>query len=129
MAIQRDTTQRQAIRKAFRQAGRPLNPQEVLRAARPAARGLGIATVYRALKDLLRRGDITAVQIPGEPPRYEICGKSHHHYFRCRSCQQVFDINGCPGNFRGLTPRGFRLEDHELVLYGLCGACNRPPRS
>jgi Fur family ferric uptake transcriptional regulator len=68
------------------------------------------------------------MQIPGEPPRYETCGKTHHHYFRCRSCEQVFDIEGCPGHFEDLVPKGFALEDHELILYGLCSRCSKPAR-
>ena len=121
--MQRKTNQRDAILQVFEEARGPLNPQQVLEAAGRYAQGLGIATVYRTLRALVERGHLTAVQIPGEPSRYERCGKGHHHYFRCRTCAQVFNIEGCPGNFAALVPRGFRLEDHELVLHGLCAGC------
>ena len=52
----RKTSQRSALLKAFEHAGRPLSPTESLALARPHARGLGIATVYRNLKFLMQRG-------------------------------------------------------------------------
>lgn len=124
--MERNTAQRRAICRAFEESGRPMSPQEVLKAAEPHASGLGIATVYRTLNSLAESGWLLAVQIPGEPPRYEMCGKAHHHHFRCRSCNQVYEIQGCPGNLEPLLPKGFRLEGHEVVLYGLCATCPKP---
>ena len=40
-----------------------------------------------------------------------------------RDCTRVFEIHGCPGDLRELTPAGFQLESHEVVLYGLCARC------
>jgi Fur family ferric uptake transcriptional regulator len=63
------------------------------------------------------------VELPGESPRYERSGIGHHHHFRCRSCARVFEIHGCPGDLRELTPEGFRLESHDVTLYGQCARC------
>jgi Fur family ferric uptake transcriptional regulator len=121
--VERNTRQRQAIRNALEKADRPLGPLEVLKAARIFAPGLGIATVYRTLKGLVEEGWLVAVDLPGEPPRYETAGKTHHHHFRCRRCDRVYEIRGCPPDLKRLAPRGFRLEGHEIVLYGLCTTC------
>jgi Fur family transcriptional regulator, ferric uptake regulator len=123
MSMQRETSQRKAIRRALTAAGRPLGPNEILDSARDTVPGLGIATVYRNVKALLEEGWIVAVELPGEPARYEIAGKDHHHHFLCRACDSVFEIEGCPGNIRAVTPDGFQLERHEVVLYGLCTTC------
>jgi Fur family ferric uptake transcriptional regulator len=122
--MQRDTKQRQAIRRAIDEAGRPLSPREVLEAARVHQPGLGIATVYRTLKALVEEGALTQVELPGEPPRYETHGKRHHHHFHCRACDRVYELEGCPEGLRSLTPAGFSLESHEVVLYGRCAACS-----
>lgn len=121
--MERDTQQRRAIGAALDEADRPLGPQEVLDAARRRSPGLGIATVYRTLKAWVESGRLQQVDLPGEPPRYERTGKSHHHHFHCRRCDRVYEIDGCPEGLRGLTPPGFSLESHELVLYGRCSAC------
>jgi Fur family transcriptional regulator, ferric uptake regulator len=121
--MQRETRQRQAIRRAFTEAGHPLSPKELHEAARSFVQGLGIATVYRNLNALQEEGWIEAVELPGQPPRYEVAGKDHHHHFHCRSCDRVYEVEGCPGNVASVTPDGFQLEDHEMVLYGLCVRC------
>jgi Fur family transcriptional regulator, ferric uptake regulator len=121
--MERDTQQRRAIRAAFRTAGRPLSPQEVLEAAQTDVPRLGIATVYRNVKALVDEGWLAPVELPGEPPRYEIAGKEHHHHFMCRHCDRVYELDGCSGNLRAGVPRGFRVEGHEVVVYGLCRAC------
>ena len=125
----RNTSQRRALLKAFEKAARPLSPQQALELAAPHADGLGIATVYRNLKAMAAGGVLKAVSLPGESTaRYELCGKAHHHHFHCRRCHHVYEVEGCPGNIEPLAPKGFLLEDHEVVLYGLCAAC-QPKRS
>jgi len=84
---------------------------------------LGIATVYRNLRTLQDSGWLEAVELPGEPARYEVAGKGHHHHFHCRDCDRVYEVDGCPGNLDEVTPQGFQLENHEFVLYGLCDTC------
>jgi Fur family transcriptional regulator, ferric uptake regulator len=121
--MERDTQQRRAIRRAFREAGRPLSPQEVLAVAGPESPGIGPATVYRTVKGLVERGWLTPVALPGEPPRYEVSGKEHHHHFHCRGCGRLYELEGCPEGLKTLTPSGFHLEAHEVVLYGRCSGC------
>jgi Fur family transcriptional regulator, ferric uptake regulator len=121
--MQRETRQRTAIREALEAAGHPLSPRELLDAASRRVESLGIATVYRNLKAFQEEGWIVSVELPGEPPRYEMAGKDHHHHFHCRKCDRVFEVEGCPGNLAAVTPEGFELESHEFVLYGRCEAC------
>lgn len=122
------TRQRSAIETSLHQAGRPLLPQEVLALAQRTVPGLSIATVYRQLKALVDEGALRAVQLAGDPPRYEPAAQGHHHHFQCTRCQRVFDVPGCPGNLAHLAPDGFVVEDHEVTLYGRCADCAPPPR-
>lgn len=121
--MERNTRQRDAIRQVFEEQPRPLGPIEVLEYGRDHVSKLGIATVYRTINSLVDSGWLVPVELPGEPPRYEKSGAAHHHHFRCRQCSRVFEIHGCPGDLRELTPKGFTLESHEVVLYGLCNTC------
>ncbi len=123
MTAERRTKQKDAITAALGRAGKPLLPGEVLAAARRRQPGLGIATVYRALRAMLEAGLVACVRIPGSPPRYELTSTGHHHYFRCRSCRRVFNVEACPESFQAPVPKGFRVEDHDVVLYGRCAAC------
>ena len=107
-----------------RRGGAPLESAGGAGGRRVHRPGLGIATVYRTLKALVEEGALTQVELPGEPPRYETHGKRHHHHFHCRACDRVYELEGCPEGLRSLTPAGFSLESHEVVLYGRCAACS-----
>lgn len=125
MVMERSTRQRTAIMAAFQDARRPLLPAEVLALAIQHSPKLGIATVYRNLKAMVDEGVIKAVLLPGESPRFELKEhQHHHHHFQCKACNRVYDIDACPGNLSRLAPKGFRVDDHELTLYGRCIECN-----
>lgn len=126
--MQRKTSQREAITGAFTETERPLSPQEVLDAAQGEVPGMGIATVYRNIKRLTAEGWLVPVEIAGEPTRYERAGKRHHHHFHCQVCDRVFEVHGCVDTIRQLTPRGFELLGHDLVLMGRCAECVKQGR-
>ncbi len=121
---QRQTQQREAIARVIGAAAGPLTAREIHARARQEMCGLGIATVYRALKLLLEGREIKGVVLPSGEPRYESSGRGHHDHFLCRACEQVFDL-GCPLKMaRGTSlPGGFVVEDHEVTLFGLCPGC------
>ena len=63
--VSRKTKQRDAVRAILADAERPLSVDELLKAASRRVKGLGVATVYRAVAALLNEGWIEAVEIPG----------------------------------------------------------------
>lgn len=123
--LKRNTRQQAVILEVFREAAAPLSPRGVLSEARRSLPQVGLATVYRALKGLLEEGVLAPVELPGLPVLYELAGKSHRHFFRCRKCEKMYEVQGCSELIRRLLPRGFRLETHEVFLQGLCAACKR----
>lgn len=123
----RDTSQRRAIWRVLELADRPLTSAEILEAAQASVPGMGVATVYRAVKALQLEGLLHQVELPADVPRYELSGKDHHHHFHCRICQRVFEVDACPGELTHLAPPGFTLERHEVILYGRCPACAAQP--
>ncbi len=107
------------------ETNRPLEVNEIHGMAREKVSNLGIATVYRALKDLVEEGWLKKVELPGQAVFYERSDLKHHHHFHCRSCGKVYDISTCPGTLASAAPQGFKVEDHELVLYGQCAVCRK----
>ena len=124
MAIQtRNTRQKDAIREAFANAGRPLSHEEALQLAQQRVDGLSIATVYRNINSLLDEKWLAPVEVPGDTTRYEVSGKGHHHHFQCNRCGKLFDLKGCGVEIKMAVPSGFRTTGHEFFVYGLCNAC------
>ena len=121
--MERDTRQRQAIYKAMVNAGRPLAVNELFILAKSEIAELGIATVYRNLKALQAEKRIIQVDLPGKPPRWELLPEEHHHHFLCRTCNKLFEVYDCPDDLQRLLPKGYSLEEHDILLRGQCDAC------
>ncbi len=124
MPRKRHTQQRTVIESILLNTKHPLLPSEILEIARDELPSLGIATVFRALKDLLSEEIVRKVSIGTDAVRYE--GKrDHHHHFKCVDCDNVFDLHSCPGNMEKLLPPGFELIDHDITLFGRCASCGK----
>ena len=123
--MKRDTQQRNSIHKAIANAHRPLSVNEVFELAQQDVSGLGIATVYRNIKSLLSEGQIVQVELPGQPPHWEMAPESHHHHFLCRNCAKIYEIKDCPEDLIRLLPAGYTLEEHDILLRGVCKTCNK----
>ena len=120
---ERNTRQKAAVIEVLEESPTPLAAPQILTKAQEIVPSISQATVYRILKGLLERDTIATVKLPGEVPLYELAGKSHHHYFRCRQCGFMYEVSGCTKLLKGLVPRGFNLEGHELFLFGTCSSC------
>lgn len=120
--MQRKTLQRENIQAVLKEAARPLTVHEILERAARKVPSLGIATVYRCVKALMESGEVSLVEIVGEPLRYETAHLAHHHHFVCDTCRKVFDLQGCVP-ISALVPSGFKLRSHEIVLFGTCASC------
>ena len=124
--VQRKTKQRAIIAECFETTERPLSPAEAHALAAKTHPSIGIATVYRAVNDLLEEGSLTPIHIGGTT-RFEPSNKTHHHHFYCRDCEKVFCLDNCPVPESDLAPRGYKVEDHALVVSGVCKTCVQDP--
>lgn len=121
--MQLKTQRRSSILQVLDDLGRPVTAQELLEVASTKSPGLGLATVYRALKRLVEVGDVQKIEVAGVAPHYERKRDKHHHFFVCEDCRKMFDLEGCPGGFKKLLPEGFKMHTHEVVIYGACPDC------
>lgn len=114
----RETKQRNAIRKAFEETGRPLSPREVLDIASSDVPNLGIATVYRNIKAMVETGDLMQVELPGQPPRYDLPKSERQPLMLCEKTNRVFfaDNNKISLNIPKID--GFDVKGYQIILYG-----------
>ena len=122
--MKRHTQQRSALTRVIEEAKRPLSPREMHEALLALVPGAGLATVYRAIKELVEEGWLQPVNVPGEPPRYERANLPRHHHFLCRACGRLFDLEPLKTpRFVSLAPKGSVVDEEELVLKGTCAEC------
>lgn len=120
----RRTRQREALVELLENSAGPLSVPELLEKVNAGEETVGIATIYRTLKLLTESDRIRAVTFADGTVRYERAELGHHHHFHCRSCDKVFDLEGCPFHLHaeGL-PQGYVVESHEITFQGLCPKC------
>lgn len=115
----RSTKQRDAIKKAFEEADRPLGPQEVLEIAGKMVNKLGIATVYRNIKTMLEQNELEAVELPGQPSRYDLPRKKEANtsLLMCEKTNRVFYGNA---DLKIDLPKipGFNVKNYQVIIYG-----------
>lgn len=135
----RVTEPRRALLRLLARGGEPLSIQEMWEAVN-AASGKGAAgdesvnlvTVYRFANLLVEMGLVRRIEFGQGYFRYEREEPQdgpHHHHLVCRRCGRVEDFHGCdiaPLASRLEAQSGFRVERHQLELYGTCAACRQP---
>lgn len=75
--MERHTRQRQAVVDALARSGQALSPQDLLEHAKADVPSLNLSTVYRQIKGLQDAGQIVRVELPGQPPRFEIMASAN----------------------------------------------------
>lgn len=88
---------------------------------------IGIATVYRQLNLLLSMGQLSALELPGQPLHYELTDRGIHHHFVCRACGRVYPVEARLESIQSMNPAGFILERCAVILYGRCRDCTGSP--
>ena len=123
----RKTNQREGVFQVLKDSKGPLTPQEILERTLKITSNVGIATIYRTIKLLAEAKEIVAVTLPDGQSRYELAHLDHHHHFKCRSCLKIYDLDHCPIEIGKnlILPNGFKLDGHEITLFGTCANCQK----
>ncbi|HEX8768658.1 MAG TPA: Fur family transcriptional regulator [Jatrophihabitans sp.] len=82
--------------------------------------------VYDVLRVLTTAGLVRRIEPAGSPARYEARVGDNHHHLVCRSCGTIADVDCAVGETPCLTAsddRGFRIDEAEVVYWGLCPQC------
>ncbi len=99
---------------------------DLLSEAKLARRGVGRATVFRALELFEQLGLVERLDLPNGEHAYIVCQASHHHHVICTRCGRSAEVGDLGiGSIAGEveSQTGFLIDSHRIELYGLCPEC------
>lgn len=122
----RSTAPRRAVAAAAVRFPGAFTAEELTDRVRDDAPRVSTATVYRSIAAMAASGYLAPVGERDGATLYARCGEAgHHHHVVCTGCGATAPAP-CPVDgaaLAALTPAGFSVTSHEVLIYGLCAAC------
>jgi Fur family ferric uptake transcriptional regulator len=106
-------------------ADRELSGQDLHALLRQSPQAMGLATVYRHLRQLQQRGLIRCRHLPSGEALFAPVERDEHH-LTCVDCGTTLVLEHCPMHnvqLHGDQAEGFQLLFHTLEFFGLCRNC------
>lgn len=110
---------------------RHLSAEDVYKELLNNGEEIGLATVYRVLTQFEAAGLVCRRHFETGQSVFELDSGEHHDHLVCMQCNKVVEF--CDPlieerQARIAAEHGFRIEDHALVIYGLCQDCRAAAR-
>lgn len=121
----RVTPQRLAVLEALHASTTHLSAEEVFVEVRGNLPNVSLATVYNALSELRRVGQVRALPVSGKV-RYDLVARGSHHHLVCEICHRVVDLD--PDSFPSpelpeSLAQGFDVLTAEVIFRSICPTC------
>ncbi|CAA6800071.1 MAG: Ferric uptake regulation protein FUR [uncultured Campylobacterales bacterium] len=126
----KNSTQREIILKALFHSKAHLSAEELSTLIKKEYdSSIGIATVYRVLSFLEDHKVVSSINIGNANSKaYEINPSDHHDHIVCTKCKKVLEFFN-PDleklQVEIANKNGFKLIDHDMILYGICAGCKK----
>ena len=124
------TKQRNRILEIFLEKDRHMTPEEVLDAVQPHIPSVGLATIYRTMKLLVKAGVAHERRFADGLLRYEIAVEGEHHdHIICLDCGKIVEFEDETIEERQelvAKEKGFTIVSHRLDIYARCQKPNCP---
>jgi Fur family ferric uptake transcriptional regulator len=115
----------QVLLEQLRLANRELSGQDLHALLRQGPQPMGLATVYRHLRQLQQRGLIRCRHLPSGEALFAPVERDEHH-LTCVDCGTTLVLEHCPMHevqLHGDHAEGFQMLFHTLEFFGLCRSC------
>lgn len=122
------TTPRKKILSILESSGvRHLSAEEIYKKLLESNHEVGLATVYRVLTQFESAGLVIRHNFEGGQSIFELDDGEHHDHMVCITCGVVKEFVDKTIEERQIEvakQNNFRMTDHSLYIYGVCGKCN-----
>lgn len=126
--LKRNTKQKLAVRHALSEAIGFVSAQQLHQILINHGSSIGLATVYRALNELVSQGEADSLQSLDGELVFRACGEGHHHHLICRGCGKTVEIEAEKVESwadQVAKSHGFSSPSHTIDIFGTCSACQK----
>jgi len=121
------TPQRRMIVEALLEAGAAeMTADEIFQKVRTAYPEVGLDTIYRNLRLLVKLNVVDEVKLTGKLAQYSLNQRHHAHELVCLECGAEIPLGHCPIKELEAVAReehGFVISSHRIELFGYCPHC------
>lgn len=103
--------------------------EDVFTELRDNGHDIGLATVYRVLSQFEQAGILVKRHFEGGQAVFELETGEHHDHLICLNCGKIVEFHDAKleaEQQKIAKKHGFELEEHNMVLYGVCSDCIKP---
>lgn len=100
--------------------------EDVFTELRDNGHDIGLATVYRVLSQFEQAGILVKRHFEGGQAVFELETGEHHDHLICLHCDKIVEFHDAKleaEQQKIAKKHGFELEEHNMVLYGVCSDC------
>lgn len=121
------TPQRRMIVEALLEAGEEqMTADEIYQKVRVIYPEVGLDTIYRNLRLLVKLNVVDEVKLSGKLAQYSLNRRAHQHEMVCLECGAETPLGHCPIKELEAVAReehGFIISSHRIELFGYCPKC------
>lgn len=124
------TPQRRMIVESLLETGdEQMTADDIYQKVRATYPEVGLDTIYRNLRLLVKLNVVDEVKLPGKLAQYSLNRRAHQHGLVCLECGVELPLGHCPIKELETVAReqhGFVISSHRIELFGYCPKCAEP---
>ena len=117
----------QRLLTALKESTDEMSGQQLHKSLEGTPGAMGLATVYRNLRQLQQRGLVRCRHLPTGEALYAPVERDQHH-LTCVDCGRTEPLDACPIHDLVVPPKAradFVLLFHTLEFFGICSSCQK----
>lgn len=119
------TKTRELVKTLLEDIKEPLTASEIYDKLRDE--NITLSSIYRTLETFYNNNIVSKDVTPDGTSKYTIHKEVHKHFLECKKCHKSTELDYCPytqANKKIRSKNDFVVDEHNLIIYGVCKDCN-----
>ena len=120
------TKTRELVKMILENSTKPLSAYDIFEQLKD--KNITLSSIYRTLDTFSSNGLVSKDISNNKVSKYSIIKKEHQHFLECRECHSSTPLDFCPyhtANKKIKSETKFTVDEHNLIIFGICENCNK----